>query len=238
MYAGLSYSSAHLVVVMDADLQHPPALLPEFIKGIEEGHDCCAAMRTSRTGEAPIRSFFSRNFYKLSNSMTNVKMAYGAVDYRMMTRQMVDSVLKLSEVERFSNGIFAWVGFDTKWFPYENIERELGTTKWSFWGLVKYALSGITSFSITPLRLVSAAGFIISLFALVYIVATLVKTLITGIDVPGYVTLLCAVLFLGGIIEISVGILGEYLAHLYMETKHRPIYIVKHTNFEKEDANE
>ncbi len=232
MYAGLSHSSGDLVIVMDADLQHPPAMIPVMMEGIEEGYDCAAARRTTRAGESRIRSAFSNLFYKVSNRMSNVKMPQDAVDFRIMTRQMVDSILELSEVERFSKGIFAWVGFDTKWYPYENVERTLGTTKWSFRGLLKYAVSGITSFSITPLRIVSGLGFFISIVAFIYILITLIQTLIFGIDVPGYVTTLCAVLFLGGIIELSVGILGEYIAHIYMEAKDRPIYIIKQSNMD------
>lgn len=232
MYAGLKNAGGEYVIVMDADLQHPPQMIPQMIHGIEEGHDCCAAKRISRQGESKIRSFFSRTFYKLSNKITDVKMPYGAVDFRMMSRQMVDAVLKLCEVQRFSKGIFSWVGFDTKWLPYENIERTIGTTKWSFWGLFKYAIDGITAFSVAPLRVISGMGIFISLFAFVYIIITLVKTLITGIDVPGYATNLCATLFLGGIIEFSVGILGEYIGRIYMESKKRPIYLTKSTNIE------
>ena len=236
MYAGLSHTTGDLVIVMDADLQHPPAMIPEMMKGIEEGYDCAAARRTTRVGESKIRSAFSNLFYRLSNHMTDVKMPQAAVDFRIMTRQMVDSILKLSEVERFSKGIFAWVGFDTKWYPYENVERTMGTTKWSFRGLFKYAIDGITSFSIAPLRLVSGVGFVISIVAFIYILITLIQTLIFGIDVPGYVTTLCAVLFLGGIIELSIGILGEYIAHIYMEAKDRPIYIVKQTNLDLHES--
>lgn len=230
MYAGLTYSSADYVIIMDADLQHPPALIPDMIKGIEEGHDCVAARRVSRKGEAKIRSAFSRAFYRLNNKMTDVDLIQGAVDFRIMTRQMVQAILSLSERQRFSKGIFAWVGFDTKWLPYENVERVVGTTKWSFWGLFKYAVDGITSFSVAPLRMVTAMGFFISIVAFVYIIITLIKTMIFGIDVPGYVTTLSAVLFLGGIMEISIGILGEYIAHIYMEVKNRPIFIMKNTN--------
>ena len=233
MYAGLKHSSGDYVVVMDADLQHPPAMIPDMIQGIEEGYDCVAARRSNRNGESPIRSLFSRQFYKLSNRMSDVKMAYGAVDFRMMTRQMVDSILELSEVQRFSKGIFMWVGYNTKWIPYENVERTLGTTKWSFWSLFKYAVDGITSFSVTPLHMVSGMGFIISIIAFIYIIITLVQTLFFGIDVPGYVTTLCAVLFLGGIIEFSIGILGEYISRIYMETKDRPIYIIKTSNLKE-----
>lgn len=230
MYAGLQYSTADYVIIMDADLQHPPELIPQMLRGIEEGHDCVAAMRTSRTGESRIRSFFSRQFYKLSNHMSDVKMAYGAVDFRIMSRRMVDSVLRLSEVQRFSKGIFMWVGYDTKWLPYENVERTIGSTKWSFAGLFRYALDGIISFSTVPLRMVSGLGFLISIFAFLYILVTLIQTLIFGIDVPGYVTTLCAVLFLGGIIEFSIGILGEYISRIYIETKKRPIYILRDTD--------
>lgn len=230
MYAGFCHAKADLVIVMDADLQHPPAMIPDMLKGIEEGYDCCAAMRSSREGESRIHSFFSRAFYRLNNRMSKVKLPQGAVDFRIMKKTMVDAILQLSEVERFSKGIFAWVGFDTKWYPYENVERTFGSSKWSFSGLFSYALDGITSFSTAPLRLVSGMGLVISLVAFVYILVTLIQTLLFGIDVPGYVTTLCAVLFLGGVIELSVGVLGEYLGHMYKESKHRPLFIVKDTN--------
>ena len=230
MYAGLQHSTGDYVIIMDADLQHPPTMIPDMIAGINEGYDCCAAQRTSRKGEAPIRSFFSRMFYRLNRKMTNIDLVQGAVDFRIMSRQMVDAVLALSERQRFSKGILSWVGFKTKWLPYENVERPLGQTKWSFTGLLKYAVDGITCFSITPLRLVTGLGFFISFFAFIYIIFTLVQTFIFGIDTPGYVTTLCAILFLGGIVEISIGILGEYIAHIYMEVKGRPIYVLKDTN--------
>lgn len=232
MYAGLTYSDSDYVVVMDADLQHPPKMIPDMLKGIEEGYDCCAARRISRKGESRIRSAFSRTFYRLNNKLTDVDLVQGAVDFRVMSRQMVEAVLSLSEKQRFSKGIFAWVGFKTKWLPYENVERIVGTTKWSFWSLFKYAIDGITAFSVAPLRMVTGMGFFISIFAFVYIIITLIHTIVSGIDVPGYTTTLCAVLFLGGIIEISMGILGEYIAHVYMEVKDRPIFIMKNTNFD------
>lgn len=232
MYAGLVYTEGDYVIIMDADLQHPPALIPEMLKQVEQGYDCCAARRTSRTGESKIRSMFSRMFYRLSNRFTDVDLVQGAVDFRVMSRQMVDSVLELSERQRFSKGIFAWVGFKTKWIPYENVERIIGTSKWSFWGLFKYAVDGITAFSVTPLRTVTFLGSIISGISFIYIVVTLIQTFLFGIDVPGYVTTLSAVLFLGGIIELSVGILGEYVAHIYIEIKHRPIFILKNTNID------
>ncbi len=238
IYAGLKYSQGDYVIVMDADLQHPPALFPAMLQGINEGYDCCAAMRTSRKGESKIRSAFSRTFYRLSNRLTNVDLVQGAVDYRIMTRQMVNSVLDMSERQRFSKGIFAWVGYKTKWIPYENVERPLGTTKWSFLGLFKYAVSGITGFSVAPLRMVTFMGSLISIGAFIYIIITIAHTLVSGIDVPGYATTLCAVLFLGGILELSIGILGEYIANIYMEVKERPIFILKNTNIDLIAHNE
>ena len=167
--------------------------------------------------------------------MTDVEMPQNAVDYRIMSRDMVDSILSLSEVERFSKGIFAWVGYETKWIPYENVERTMGTTKWSFWGLFKYALSGITSFSIAPLRMVAGMGFAIFVIACLYMLFIVGEYFIFGIDVPGYATIMCVLLFLGGIIELSVGVIGEYVAHIYMEAKDRPIFIVRQTNIDKEE---
>ncbi|MGN0383590.1 MAG: glycosyltransferase family 2 protein [Eubacterium sp.] len=235
MYAGLKYSKSDYVIIMDADLQHPPSLIPEMLQWINKGYDCCAAIRTARKGESKIRLLFSDLFFSLSNRMSSVQMQKGAVDYRIMSRQMVDAVLAMSEVQRFSKGIFSWVGFNTKWITYKNVERPMGKTKWSFWGLFKYALSGITSFSVTPLRMVSVIGFFISLFAFIYIIITLIQTLVYGITVPGYVTLLCAILFMGGILELSIGILGEYIGNIYMESKKRPIFITKETNITDED---
>lgn len=230
MYAGFKYTTGDYVIVMDADLQHPPAMIPDMISEIEKGHDCCAARRMDRKGESPIKSSFSRMFYRLSNKLTDISLVQGAVDFRIMTAQMVDSIMELSENQRFSKGIFAWVGFDTVWIPYHNVERPVGQSKWSFWGLFKYAIDGITAFSIAPLRMVTAFGFFISLCAFIYIIVTLLQTLICGIAVPGYVTTLSAVLFLGGIIEFSLGILGEYIGHIYIEAKNRPIFIIKETN--------
>lgn len=234
MYAGLKSSTGNFVIIIDADLQHPPSMIPAMLKELENGYDSCAARRISRTGESKIRSVFSRLFYKLNNKLSDVELISGAVDFRIMSRQVVDAVLALSEVQRFSKGIFSWIGFDTKWLPYENIERSVGVTKWSFKSLVKYAIHGITAFSTAPLRLVTGMGFLISTFAFVYIIITLIKTFITGIDVPGYVTTLSAVLFLGGIIVISIGILGEYIGHIFLESKNRPIYILKQTNLNLE----
>ena len=233
MYAGLQNSAGDYVIVMDADLQHPPAVFPQLIDAvINEGYDCCATKRDEREGESAFRGLFSKLFFKLSNKMTDVKMPYGAMDYRIMSRQMVDSIMELSEVQRFSKGIFSWVGFNTKWISFKTVERQLGQTTWKFSSLFKYAIDGIACFSVTPLRFIAVLGFLISSGALLYILITLIQTLIFGIDTPGYVTTMCALLFLGGIIEFSIGILGEYIGRIYMETKDRPIYIIHHTNLE------
>ncbi len=236
MYAGLKNANADYVIVMDADLQHPPKMFPKMIEGIEEGNDCCALYRAKQTGESKIRQFVSKIFFSFQNNISDVKMPEGAVDYRIMSRKMVNAILELSEVQRFSKGIFCWVGFKTKWIEYENVERTVGTTKWNLWGLFKYALDGITAFSVTPLRVIAGMGFVISLLAFIYILITLIQTIFFGIDVPGYVTTLCATLFLGGIVELSVGILGEYVGRIYMETKRRPIYIADETNLDEEES--
>ena len=230
MFAGLTHSTGDYVIIMDADLQHPPALIPQFVSAIEEGHDCAAACRTSRTGEKGLRSFLSGLFYKFSNAMTEVKLPQNAVDYRMMSRKMVDAICSMSEVERFSKGIFAWVGFDTKWIPYENVERAVGTSKWSFGGLVKYAIDGITAFTVKPLRMIRNMGLLLFIISLIYILAVFIKTLINGVDVPGYASIVCLLLFLGGIIEFSLGIVGEYVSHIYLEAKDRPVYIIQETD--------
>lgn len=233
MYAGLENSTGDYVIVMDADLQHPPKMFPDMIAGVEEGYDCCALYRAKQKGENPIRRLISKMFFGFQNKISDVKMPDGAVDYRIMSRQMVNSIVKLCEKQRFSKGLFCWVGYNTKWIEYENVERTVGKTKWSFWGLFKYALDGITSFSVTPLRFIAVLGFLIAFLAFIWIIVTLVQTLIIGIEVPGYVTTLCAVLFMGGIVEMSVGVLGEYIGRIYIEAKGRPIYITKETNLEE-----
>ena len=239
MYAGLQHSTADYVVVMDADLQHPPEIFPQMIEALEkEDYDCCATKRDEREGESKFRSIFSKLFFKISNKLTDVKNPYGAMDYRMMTRQMVDSILELGEVQRFSKGIFSWVGFNTKWVSFKTVDRQLGTTTWKFSSLFKYALDGITCFSVAPLRFTAVMGGVIFVISLIYILITLIQTLFFGITTPGYVTTLCAVLFLGGITEMSIGILGEYIGRIYMESKDRPIYITKYSNFEEENNEE
>ncbi len=230
MFAGLRNSSGDYVIIMDADLQHPPALIPQFVSAIEEGYECAAACRTTRAGEKGLRSFLSGLFYKFSNAMTEVKLPQNAVDYRMMSRKMVDAICSLSEVERFSKGIFAWVGFETKWIPYENVERAVGTSKWSFKGLVKYAIDGITAFTVKPLRMIRNMGILLFSVSLIYALIVFIKTLVKGVDVPGYASIVCLLLFLGGIIEFSVGIVGEYVSHIYLEAKDRPVYIIQETD--------
>lgn len=231
MYAGLSNSSGDYAIIMDADLQHPPTLIPRMIQSVENGYDCCAAYRIQRKG-----GFFSKAFYKINNALTNVKLPYGAVDYRIMSHQMVKSIISLCEIQRFSKGIFSWVGYDTEWIPYKDVERTLGTTKWSFKSLLKYACDGIFSFSISPLRLLTSTGFVISAVALIYAIFILIKTLVQGVDAPGYASTIIILLFLGGIIELSIGILGTYIARIYTETKHRPIYIAKENTLDKPDS--
>lgn len=239
MYAGLQHTTADYVVVMDADLQHPPEIFPQMLQAVDvEGYDCCATKRDEREGESFFRGFFSKIFFKLSNKLTDVKNPYGAMDYRMMSRQMVDSILELSEVQRFSKGIFSWVGFNTKWVSFKTVDRKLGKTTWSFGSLFRYAIDGITCFSVAPLRFTAVMGAIIFVVSLIYILITLIQTLFLGITTPGYVTTLCAVLFLGGITEMSIGILGEYIGRIYMESKKRPIYITKFSNFEDENNEE
>ncbi len=237
IYAGISNADGDYVIVMDADLQHPPALIPEFIRGINEGYECCAAYRTCRKGEKKIRSFFSRKFYKINNKITDAKMPYGAVDYRIMSRKMINAICSLEESQRFSKGIFSWVGFETKWIPYENVERTIGTTKWSFKSLVKYAMDGIFSFTVKPLRAVSIMGFLISAVAIVYALFIFIKTIVVGKDMPGYASIMVILLFLGGIIELSIGIVGEYIARIFTEIKHRPHFITKETNIEANPDN-
>lgn len=227
MFAGLSNSSGDYAIIMDADLQHPPVLIPDMVNAVSEGYDCCAAYRTNRKGEALVRSFLSRQFYKVNNLLTSVKMPYGAVDFRIMSRQMVEAIAAMNEAERFSKGIFSYVGFHTKWIPYTNVERTLGVTKWKLHSLLKYALDGITSFSVAPLHMVSVMGCAISLMAIIYGIYIFIKTVIFGVDLPGYASTIILLLFLCGVIELSLGIISEYLARIFIESKHRPIYIAR-----------
>lgn len=239
IYVGLANSTGDYVVVMDADLQHPPELLPEMLKAIEEdGYDSCAAQRTNRKGEPIVKSIFSKSFYHIMNRMTVIDLVPGSTDYRMMTRQMADAVVSLGERERFTKGIYAWVGFKTKWIPYENVARAAGKSKWSFSGLFNYAGNGIIAFATTPLRGVIWMGMLIVLIAAVYAIQTFITALYTPDARSGYATLLIVMLFLGGVIITILGMIGEYLARIYMEVKQRPIYIVKESNLKKEDNSD
>lgn len=231
MYAGLKNATGDFVAVMDADMQDPPALLPEMYAALESGeYDSVATRREDRKGEPPIRSFFACCFYKLINRISDADIVDGARDFRLMTRQMVDAIVSMSEYNRFSKGIFGWVGFRTKWLPYENVERVAGETKWSFWKLFKYSLQGITAFSTAPLAIASVLGIALCFAAFLMIVIIVVKTLAFGDPVGGWPSLACITLFLGGIQLLCIGILGQYLAKAYLETKNRPIYIVAETS--------
>ncbi len=230
LFAGLEYSVGDYVAVMDADLQDPPSLLHEMYDGIKnEGYDCVATRRVTRKGEPPIRSFFAKCYYKLINKISKTEIVDGARDFRLMTRQMVDSILSLGEYNRFSKGIFSWVGFDTKWIPYENVERVAGTTSWSFWKLFLYSLESIVAFSTLPLAIASIMGLIFFLVSLIMIVVIVVKTLIIGDPVAGWPSLVCIIFFVSGVQLFGIGVIGQYLAKLYLEVKNRPIYIVKET---------
>lgn len=227
MLAGLENSQGDLVAMMDADLQDPPSLLPEMVHFIEDGYDCVATRRVSRKGEPPIRSFFARRFYKLINRLSKTEMVDGARDYRLMTRQMVNSIIECREYNRYSKGLWSFVGYKTKWLEYENIERAAGKTHWSFWQLFKYAIDGIVAFSTVPLTLAAFLGIVFCLIAFIAIIVIICKTLIFGDPVNGWPSLACLILFVGGVQLFFIGILGEYLAKTYLETKNRPKYIVK-----------
>ena len=234
IYAGLENATGDYVVVMDADLQDPPALLPEMYRSItEEGYDCVGSRRVTRKGEPPIRSFFARLFYKLINKMSDAEIVDGARDFQMMSRQVVEAILSMGEYNRFSKGIFGWIGFKKKWLEYENIERVAGETKWSFWQLLLYAIEGIVAFSTTPLVISSVFGLICCALALVMILVVIVRTLVFGDPTSGWPSLVCIMLLLSGIQMLGIGILGQYLAKTYLETKKRPIYLVRQTNIEK-----
>lgn len=235
MYAGLQHAKGDYVVIMDADLQHPPAMLKEMYEGLQSGeYDCVAARRESRKGEPPVRSFFARCFYKLINRISDTEIVDGACDFRMMRRRMVEAILSMGEYNRFSKGIFGWVGFRTKWLPYENVERIAGETKWSFWKLLLYSIQGIVGFSTVPLALASVLGVVLCILSLIMVVYIIIKTLLFGDPVGGWPSLACMVMFMGGIQLFCVGILGQYLAKTYLETKRRPIYILAETDEERD----
>ncbi|WP_421365275.1 glycosyltransferase family 2 protein [Streptococcus suis] len=229
LYAGLQAAQGELVTVMDVDLQDPPEMLMEM-KAMLDGNpdlDCVGTRRVSRDGEPPIRSFFAKLFYKLMNKISQVEVVDGARDFRLMRRHMVDAILSVSEYNRFSKGIFAWVGFETEYLPYENVKRVAGETSWSFWKLLSYSIEGIINFSDTPLNIASYTGFFTFLLSLVLMVFVVFKTLVFGDPTIGWPSTICIILFLGGLQLMTIGILGKYLAKVFLETKKRPIYIVK-----------
>ncbi|HEM4423920.1 TPA: glycosyltransferase family 2 protein [Streptococcus suis] len=229
LYAGLQAAQGELVTVMDVDLQDPPEMLMEM-KDMLDGNpdlDCVGTRRVSRDGEPPIRSFFAKLFYKLMNKISQVEVVDSARDFRLMRRHMVDAILAVSEYNRFSKGIFAWVGFETEYLPYENVERVAGETSWSFWKLLSYSIEGIINFSDTPLNIASYTGFFTFLLSLVLMVFVVFKTLVFGDPTIGWPSTICIILFLGGLQLMTIGILGKYLAKVFLETKKRPIYIVK-----------
>ena len=232
MYAGFCNVSGDYAAVMDADMQHPPSLIPEMVKILETGeYDSVAARRTSRKGESKIRSFFSRSFYRLMGKISDANMKQGATDFRLMRREMVDAIVSMSESNRFSKGIFGWVGFKTYWLPYENVERVAGKTKWSFWKLFKYSTDGIMSFSTTPLKIASWSGIFFTLCSLVMFAFIFIRSLIYPLySVAGWPSTVCLILFIGGVQLFSLGIMGQYISKMYMEVKNRPHYIVSQTN--------
>ncbi len=237
MLAGLRASTAEFVGILDADLQHSPQLLPEMLRALtEEGYDIAAARRETRTGEAKLKSGFSKLFYKIISRISDADIEAGAQDFRIMKRKVVNAVLQVPEYNRFSKGIFSWVGFKTKWFPHENRARAAGKTKWSFWSLFSYAVDGIVNFSTAPLKISLLCGAICSLVGIAYALYIIVRTLIYGSDVPGYPSTICAILIIGGLILLSLGILGEYISRIYMEVKRRPHYIIDETDILPKDA--
>ena len=227
MYAGLKKSRGDYVVLMDVDLQDPPSLLPEMFSYLEQGYDSVATRRVSRKGEPPIRSMFARMFYRLMKHISRTEIMDGARDYRLMTRQMVNAILQMQEYNRFTKGIYGWVGFQTRWIEYENIERAKGETKWNFWKLLLYSLEGITAFSTVPLSIASFMGILFCLLAFILIIFIIVRTIIFGDPVSGWPSLVCIISLVSGVQLFCMGIIGQYLAKTYMEVKKRPIYIVK-----------
>ncbi len=228
IYAGLEHAKGDYVVIMDADLQDPPAMLPEMLSHIESGqYDRVATRRVDRKGEPPIRSWFARRFYHLMNKISSADIVDGARDYQMMTRKVVDAILAMGEYNRFSKGIFGWVGFKSKWLEFENVERVAGETKWSFWKLFIYAIDGIVAFSTAPLIIASVFGLIMCLVAFVFILVIIIRTLAFGDPTGGWPSMVCIILLVSGIQLLCMGILGQYLAKTYLETKNRPKYLVQ-----------
>jgi glycosyltransferase involved in cell wall biosynthesis len=240
IYAGLSKSTGDYVALIDADLQHPPELLKKMLKAIEEeGYDCASARRVSRKGEPVIRSFFSRAFYHVINHVTVLDLVPGSTDYRLMKRNVVDAIVSMTERERFTKGIYSWVGFKNKWIEYENVERVAGKTTWNFWGLLRYAYTGFLAFATTPLRGVVYFGMIIVLIAAIFAINLFIGALKNpGSSRTGYASIMIVMLFLGGVIITILGMIGEYMARIYMEVKNRPIYFTRETNIGQETVDD
>lgn len=233
LYAGIRNATGDYVATMDADMQDPPALLPPMLDMLQSGeYDNVAARRVNRKGEPPIRSFFARCFYKLMRHLSRIEIADGARDYRLMSRAMVDSIVAVSEYNRFSKGIFAWVGYETKWLEFENVERAAGETKWSFWKLVRYSFDGIINFSDVPIRISSYLGLMLTVLSFIAIIVEVIRALAFGDPVAGWPSLVCIITFIGGIQLFCMGIMGQYIAKTYMEVKRRPHYIIKESNCE------
>lgn len=234
IYAGLVNATGDYVAIMDADMQDPPSLLPEMVSILDSGeYDSVATRRISRKGEPPIRSFFARRFYRIMNRISDADMKDGARDFRLMTRPMVDAIVSMSEVNRFSKGIFGWVGFNTYWIEYENVERVAGETKWSFWGLVKYSMEGIVNFSVAPLTIVSGLGIFTTVVSFVGIIALVILKLCNAIDSAyGWASMVCLIALLSGIQMLGIGVVGQYVAKLYSEVKNRPHYIASEASDE------
>lgn len=231
MYAGFCNSDGDYAAIMDADMQDPPALLPDMLHCLEtEDYDSVATRRVSRIGEPKIRSFFARNFYKLINKISDADVVDGARDFRLMKREMVDSIVAMCEYNRFSKGIFGWIGFKTKWLEYENVNRIAGETKWSFWGLFKYAVDGIINFSETPMSLASGLGIFLTIFSFLMVIFIIIRKEIFGDPVAGWPSLACIIIFIAGIQFLCMGIMGKYIAKTYLEVKNRPHYIISETN--------
>lgn len=236
MYAGFCNVTGNLVAVMDADMQDPPSLLPEMLRIIEEeGYDSVATRRVTRKGEPKLRSFFARMFYKLMRKISDVDLVDGARDFRLMKRKMVDAIVAMSETNRFSKGIFGWIGFKTYWLEYENVKRVAGQTKWSFWGLFKYSMEGITNFSDAPLQIASWSGLFFTFIAVVALLVVFIRALCFGDKVAGWPSTICIILFVGGVQLFCLGMIGQYISKIFRETKKRPIYIVSETNKEDEE---
>ena len=228
IYAGLQNASGQYIALMDADMQDPPSLLPEMMNYLQnEDYDCVATRRSDRKGEPPIRSFFARCFYRLINKMSDANIVDGARDFRLMKRPMVDAILSMTEYNRFSKGIFAWVGYNTEFIPYTACERNAGTTKWNFWKLLNYAIEGIIGYSTAPLRLATVLGSVTGVSAILYLIWVILEKMIWGIDVPGYATIIALLLIFSCIQLFCIGIIGEYVGRTFEQSKDRPVYIAK-----------